>query len=122
MNKKNNVLTKLFLVILAPLSLLPRLTFAQTGNVTDLKSLVTNLIDIMRLYIVPFIISLALIFFLWGVFRTLTAEGDAKKRQEGIGFITYGIIGLAVMVSVWSLVYLLTSTFFSNGLLIPQLR
>jgi ribose/xylose/arabinose/galactoside ABC-type transport system permease subunit len=95
---------------------------AQVGNVTDLKSLVASLIDITRGYVVPFIISLALMFFLWGVFKTMTAEGDGKKRQEGLAYITYGIIGLAVMISVWSLVYLLTSTFFANGLLIPQLR
>lgn len=95
---------------------------AQVGNVTDLKSLVASLIDIIRGYVVPFIISLALMVFLWGIFKTMTAEGDGKKRQEGLAYITYGIIGLAVMISVWSLVYLLTSTFFANGLLIPQLR
>lgn len=95
---------------------------AQVGNVTDLKSLVTSLIDIIRGYIVPFIIALAIMFFLWGVFKTVTAEDDAKKRQEGIAYITYGIIGIAVMISVWSLVYLLTSTFFANGFLVPQLN
>jgi len=92
------------------------------GGVTDLRSLVASLIDIIRGYIIPFIISLALMVFLWGIFRTVTAAGDGKKRQEGMAYITYGIIGLAVMISVWSLVYLLTSTFFSGGLLIPQLN
>ena len=95
---------------------------AQVGQVTDLRSLVASLIDIIRGYVVPFIIALALMFFLWGVFKTVTASDDAKKRQEGIAYITYGIIGLAVMISVWSLVYLLSSTFFGNGLLIPQLN
>ncbi len=92
------------------------------GGVTDFRSLVASLIDIIRGYLVPFIIALALLVFLWGVFKTVTAGADGKKRQEGIAFITYGIIGLAVMISVWSLVYLLTSTFFSGGLLIPQLN
>lgn len=95
---------------------------AQLGGVTDLRGLIVALIDLIRFYIVPFIVSLALVAFLWGVFKLLTAAGDAKKRQEGIAFITYGIIGLAVMVSVWSLVYLLSSTFFSSNLLMPQLR
>lgn len=95
---------------------------AQVYGVTDFRSLVASLIDIIRGYLVPFIIALALLVFLWGVFKTVTAGADGKKRQEGIAFITYGIIGLAVMISVWSLVYLLTSTFFSGGLLIPQLN
>lgn len=95
---------------------------AQVYGVTDFRSLVASLIDIIRGYLVPFIIALALLVFLWGVFKTVTAGADGKKRQEGIAFITYGIIGLAVMISIWSLVYLLTSTFFSGGLLIPQLN
>lgn len=92
------------------------------GQATDLRGIVVNIIGMIRAYVIPLIISLALVVFLWGVFKTVTAAGDPKKRQEGIGFITYGIIGLAVMVSVWSLVYILTSTFFANGLLIPQLN
>jgi ribose/xylose/arabinose/galactoside ABC-type transport system permease subunit len=95
---------------------------AQVNGVYDFRSLVASLIDIIRGYIVPFIISLALLVFLWGVFKTVTSGADPKKRQEGIAFITYGIVGLAVMISVWSLVYLLTTTFFSGGLLIPQLN
>jgi ribose/xylose/arabinose/galactoside ABC-type transport system permease subunit len=91
-------------------------------QVTDLRSLVSNLMSLMTSYIVPFIISLAVMFFLWGVFKTTTAEGDSKKREEGISYITYGIIGLAVMVSIWGLVNLLTSTFFSGSLIVPQLR
>ncbi len=102
-----------------------KIALAQVGSLTgarDFGGLVSRLVDMIRFYIVPFIIALALMFFLWGVFKTVTAAGDSKKRQEGIGYITYGIIGLAVMISVWSLVAILTSTFFSNGLIVPQLR
>lgn len=98
------------------------LAYGGVAGARDLGGLVARLIDMIRSYVVPFIIALALMFFLWGVFKTVTAAGDSKKRQEGIGYITYGLIGLAVMVSVWSLVAILTSTFFSGGLIIPQLR
>jgi len=94
---------------------------AQSANVQDFRGLVASMIDLIKGYVVPFIISLALVVFLWGIFKTVTAAGDPKKRQEGIAYITYGIIGLAVMISVWSLVYLLTSTFFQGGPVIPQL-
>ena len=99
-----------------------KLLTAQLGNATDLQSLVSIIIGMIRGYIVPLIMALALLVFLWGVFKTMTAEGDSKKRQEGIAYITYGIIGLAVMVSVWSLVYLLTSTFFTSPLSVPQIN
>ena len=94
---------------------------AQVGA-TDLKGLITGIIDTIVGYIVPLIIALALMFFLWGIFKTVTAAGDEKKRSEGIGYITYGLIGLAVMVSVWGLVSILTSSFFSGPIAIPQLN
>ena len=95
---------------------------ALLSSSSDLRSFVANIINIITGYFIPLIIALSLLVFLWGVFKTITAEGDGKKRQEGIAFITYGIIGLTVMVSVWSLVYILTSTFFANDLLIPRLN
>jgi hypothetical protein len=36
--------------------------------------------------------------------------------------ITFGIVALFVMVAVWGLVGVLTSTFFAGGLAVPQLK
>lgn len=72
--------------------------------------------------LLPLIISLTLLVFLWGIFRFVLGGSSEEQRTEGRKFMLYGIIGLAVMVSVWGLVNILTSTLFGGGLIIPQLK
>lgn len=56
------------------------------------------------------ILAAAVIFFLWGVFQFVMAAGDDEARAKGRNHIIYGIIGIAVMVSVWGLVTFLTGS------------
>lgn len=57
--------------------------------------------------LVPFVISLTVLVFLWGIFKYLTAQGDSDSRKEALGYITWGVVSLFVMVSVWGLVNIL---------------
>lgn len=59
------------------------------------------------------LIALAIVFFLWGVFKFMIQEGD--KKEEGREFMFWGIIGIFVMVSVWGLVNILVNTFNLDG-------
>ena len=52
----------------------------------------------------------AFFFFLWGVFQFVRAAGDEDARKAGRDHIIYGVIGLAVMASVYGLVNFLTSS------------
>lgn len=61
--------------------------------------------------LIPFVIALTLLFFLWGIFRLVFAAKDSDARKEARGFIIWGVVALAVMTSVWGLVNILTSTF-----------
>lgn len=57
------------------------------------------------------IVAGALIYFLWGLFQYINSGGDPATRKKATGTMTWGIIVLAVMVSVWGLVNLLLDTF-----------
>lgn len=52
----------------------------------------------------------AFFFFLWGVFQFVRAAGDEEARKAGRDHIIYGVIGLAVMASVYGLVNFLTTS------------
>ena len=67
-----------------------------------------------RFFSISFI-ALALVYFLWGAAQFILHGGDEGKRSEGTKMMIYGIIGLFVMVSVWSLVGVLENTFFRGG-------
>ncbi len=71
--------------------------------------------------ILPLLFTLAFLFFLWGVFVYIRDANDVKKREESKQFIYWGIIGLTVMVGVWGIVRIVTST-FGLGNTVPQLQ
>jgi len=56
------------------------------------------------------IMAAAVVWFLIGVFQFIKAAGDAAGKSEGRNKIIYGIVGLAVMASVYGLVNILVNT------------
>lgn len=100
---------KLLRYILPLASFTPFFAFAQTVNLTwfdgllsALSTLVTNLL--------PFILALALLFFLWGVFQYfIFGADDEDKREKAKHVMIYGLAGLVLMVAVWGIVNLLVS-------------
>ncbi len=70
---------------------------------------------------VPLLFSLALIFFLWGVFNFIRHAGNEADRDKYKAAIAWGIVGMAVMVSVWGLVSIFAGTIGGN-LVLPQIR
>ncbi len=95
----------------------PLVAFAQAR---DFKSLVQIIVDLIK-SLIPLVVALTLLVFIWGIFQLVRSNSE-DSRKEAISVITYGIISLFVMVSVWGLVSILTSTFFGGALIIPQLR
>jgi len=60
--------------------------------------------------LMPFVISLTVFFFLWGLFNMVRAS-DGDAREEARGYVTWGVIALFVMVTVWGLVNILVRSF-----------
>ena len=64
--------------------------------------------------IVPLIISIAIVYFIWEVFQ-YTIAGDEDKKKAAKQGMVWGIIGIFVMVSIWGLVAILQATFGTSG-------
>jgi succinate dehydrogenase/fumarate reductase cytochrome b subunit len=94
--------------------LLPAVVVAQTppASPTPDTSFITTLIGqlsgIINL-VIPIVITLALLLFLWGLVKFMTAAGDETAQQSGKKLMIWGIVILFVMVTVWGLVALLNS-------------
>jgi len=56
------------------------------------------------------IIGLAVIYFLWGVFNFVRNADNADKRPDGARHILWGIIGLGIIFSVFTLVKVIQNT------------
>lgn len=100
------------LLVLSAL-LLPVVTFAQDVN---LDTEVSNLEDIINLVLglinvaIPTIIALAVLVFIWGIFKYVVSDSEEAKGK-GKDMMIWGIVGIFVMISVWGLVNILVNTF-----------
>lgn len=63
--------------------------------------------------IIPIIIGLAVLVFVWGILQYVVSKEDTGKA-DGKKYMLWGIIALFVMVSVWGLVNLLQKTIFEG--------
>ena len=61
---------------------------------------------------VPLLIAVAFIVFLYGVFKAyILSHGDQGEVQQGHQFVLWGVVGFAVMISLWGLVNIVANTF-----------
>lgn len=85
------------------------------------KDLLCYITRIINDSVIPLIFALAVVVFVWGTvnFFILNSD-DEKKREQGRQFMIWGIIALAVMLSVWGLVRILGGTFNFDTSVLPQ--
>ncbi|KND47764.1 MAG: hypothetical protein AB201_02420 [Parcubacteria bacterium C7867-006] len=105
-------------IIYSALALAPVLTFAQTlGN---LSALVQDFGQIIG-RIIPIMFALAIIYFFWGLVVFLRAAGDPKAQEAGRNQMIWGVVAIAVMLSIYGLVYWLQTNLgvTNNGAIQP---
>ena len=93
----------------------------------DARSNFKNVLDyftcIIGKSVIPFIFALAMVSFIWGAVNFLIINADEEaKREQGKQFMLWGIIALAVMISVWGLVNILKSTFGITTSVLPIVK
>lgn len=97
-------------ILYGAMSLFPVLAMAQAtqtlGNVTILVQQAGNIMKLL----IPMAFALAIIYFFYGVAKYIGKAGDPKAQEEGKNIMIYGVIGIAVMASVYGIVAYLQST------------
>ena len=99
--------------------------YAPSGsgvNLGIIKGYSTSIINIINTVFVPVLFAVAFLTFLWGVYKyfILGADNDTE-RATGRDFVFWGIIGFAVILSVWGLVNVVMTTLnFTTGGKVPN--
>ncbi len=52
----------------------------------------------------PILVTLALLYFFWGITKYIRAGGNSEELREGKNVMIYGTVALFVMLAVWGLV------------------
>src|SRR3989344_3443266 len=84
------------------------LNAGQEGdNIADLINQINNVINA----IIPFLVGLAVLVIIWGVFNYIAGAGDEEKRAQAKQYIVWGVVGVFIMLSIWGLVNVLVNSF-----------
>ena len=111
MNKMKELSVSIFALLLV---VLPTVAGAQFGEINTFIGKISTFINGT---LIPLIFGLALLMFIWGIFKAFILGGsDEDKQKEGKQLMLYSIIGFVVMVSIWGIVNLIASGFgFSSS-------
>jgi hypothetical protein len=135
MIKLNKIKYFLFFAVMSFVLIAPSVSLALTmasSNTSTLGCLLSDnpkfqnlliyLTCIINKSVIPLIFALAIAMFVWGVVQYVINSNEESKREKGKQLMVWGIIALAVMVSIWGLVAILGNTFNIDTHFIPQVK
>jgi len=100
-------------MLLPVVMLVPFLASADAA--TDAAAQAADFVeDLNRVILFPTIALLsgiAMLVFLFGCFQYIAMAGNDAARQKGVSHITWGIVGLVIMVSAFAILSIVTATF-----------
>jgi len=97
---------KLFILGSAVLFVMPMLVFSANGD--GILGIITIFSTILN-RIIPVLITLAVIYFIWGVIQYLLV-GNEEKKKKAKEVIFSGLIGLFVIISFWGIIRVISNT------------
>ncbi|MCA9360434.1 hypothetical protein H6785_01840 [Candidatus Nomurabacteria bacterium] len=94
--------------------LLPFVSSAQiadSSNGGGFEDLLINLMQFINDVLIPFIIGIGFLFFVWGMFLYFIMGGaDDEKKVKGRSLMIHAVIGFVVIIIFFGVINLLTSS------------
>lgn len=95
------------LLIPVLLATLPVVSYAQPSNLNDLVNTIIRLLNPIFILI----ISLIVLFVLWGLASTVFSLGGEEGVRKGKTIMLWGTIALFLSVGFWGIITLVSNTF-----------
>ena len=99
------------------LGVAPMLAFAAGQTAFGLITMFNMILG----WIVPVLISLAVVYFIWGIIQYMVNASDEEAKKAGRQKIINGLIGLFVIIAFWGIIRLVTNTFLVGPDVTPPL-
>ena len=82
----------------------------------DLQAILTATVTFINSTLIPFLMAIAFFFFIWNAFRYFIIGGSNPDSQEKARSLAiWGILGFVVIVSLWGIVNIFTTSFGLNN-------
>ncbi|MFT5831761.1 MAG: uncharacterized membrane protein YidH (DUF202 family) [Candidatus Paceibacteria bacterium] len=90
---------------------------AQSSDAGPFQDLLINILDFSNDVLIPFIIGIGFLFFVWGIFKFFIFGGaNEEAKEQGKSLIIWATIGFVLIIVFWGVVNLLSeSTGLANG-------
>jgi hypothetical protein len=88
-----------------------------SGHVVEAQRIVGRIESVILFPIMSFMLSLALLYFLWGAYEFVRNAESDEGRTNGKVHMMYGIIGMLVMISAMAILKIAAGTF---GVSVPN--
>lgn len=87
-----------------------------SASAQSLQEWLPGLFDIINNVVLPFILALAFLFFIWNAFRFFILEGDSEDGQKKAKqLMIWGIAGFVIILTLIGITRLLVGTFGLGG-------
>lgn len=110
---KKNIIGLLSLV------LLPGAAFAQiadSSNAGAFEDLLANILVFINNVLIPFIIGIGFLVFVWGMFKFFILGGaNEEKKEQGKSLMIYATVGFVLIIIFFGVVNLLTDSTGLSG-------
>jgi uncharacterized membrane protein YidH (DUF202 family) len=93
---------------------------AQSSDAGPFQDLLINILDFSNDVLIPFIIGIGFLFFVWGIFKFFIFGGaNEEAKESGKSLIIWATIGFVLIIVFWGVVNLLSE---STGLANSELQ
>ncbi len=101
------------------LTVIPNFSFAQiagSSNGGQFEDLLLNIMQFINEILIPFIIAIGFLFFVWGMFRYFIFGGaDEESREKGKSLMIHATLGFVMIIIFFGVVNLITSSIGLEG-------
>lgn len=119
------MIRKKFFITVSTLAFLPTVTFAQIADRAyggPFEQLLANILVFTNEVLIPFIIGIGFLAFVWGMFKYFIAGGASEEsRESGKSLMIHATIGFVVIIIFFGVINLLTSSTGLEGELINDI-
>ena len=112
------------LTILAAFTFVPGIAaaqgIAQSSDAGPFQDLLINILDFSNDVLIPFIIGIGFLVFVWGIFKYFIFGGaNDEAKASGKSLIVWATVGFVAIIIFWGVINLLTE---STGLANVELQ
>lgn len=87
-----------------------------SGNAGELQTLMENILIFINDFLIPFIIAIGFLVFVWGMFQYFIAGGaNDDAKEKGKSLMIYATLGFVLIIVFWGIVNLLTQSTGLDG-------